>query len=242
MTTCQRAAARTSGFSARICARRDAHFLSPFDGDAVIEGQASVGVEIHDQLGRSPDIVVLLLLLVLPVGGGGLAAGVTQFLHRAAPATAFRFVEPSGRASLTAALQQGQTVQLPRVKSFVDGAEVAQMGARPFAALNGINPAHVLLAPEDRICVTMPEMLNVGGIVLAPAGAMAVAVLPELAAQIAGQTIVCAKSGGNVGCERLPEVKERAKRFAGPKKYFILRMPQRPGALREFLATPGPRG
>jgi len=169
-------------------------------------------------------------------------AGVTQFLHRAAPATAFRFVEPSGRASLTAALQQGQTVQLPRVKSFVDGAAVAQMGARPFAALNGINPAHVLLAPEDRICVTMPEMLNVGGIVLAPAGAMAVAVLPELAAQIAGQTIVCATSGGNVDFERLPEVKERAKRFAGPKKYFILRMPQRPGALREFLATPGPRG
>ena len=47
-------------------------------------------------------------------------------------------------------------------------------------------------------------------------------------------------SGGNFDFERLPEVKERAQRFAGRKKYFILRMPQRPGALREFLEILGP--
>ena len=39
--------------------------------------------------------------------------------------------------------------------------------------------------------------------------------------------------------ERLPEVKERAQRYSGLKKYFILRMPQRPGALREFLMMLG---
>jgi threonine dehydratase len=38
----------------------------------------------------------------------------------------------------------------------------------------------------------------------------------------------------------LPEVKERAQRFIGVKKYFILRMPQRPGALKEFLSLLGP--
>ncbi|MCB1406071.1 MAG: threonine dehydratase, partial [Rhodobacteraceae bacterium] len=40
--------------------------------------------------------------------------------------------------------------------------------------------------------------------------------------------------------ERLPEVKERAMKFAGQKKYFILRLPQRPGALRDFLEILGP--
>jgi len=106
--------------------------------------------------------------------------------------------------------------------------------------LDSVAPDHVLLAPEDRICVTMLEMLNVEGIVLEPAGALAVDALPDLADQIRGKTVVCITSGGNFDFERLPEVKERAQRYAGLKKYFILRMPQRPGALREFLMMLGP--
>jgi threonine dehydratase len=213
-----------------FCADKGAHFLSPFDDADVIDGQATVGVEIRDQLGRVPDMVVL------PVGGGGLAAGVTQVL----PGAAFRFVEPLGGASLTMALRQGGPVTLPRVNSFVDGAAVARLGDRPFAALAATDPAHVHLAPEDRICVTMLEMLNVEGIVLEPAGALSVDVLPELAGEIAGKTVVCVTSGGNFDFERLPEVKERAQRYQGLKKYFILRMPQRPGALRGFLDMLGP--
>ncbi|MGE4324814.1 MAG: threonine dehydratase, partial [Pseudodonghicola sp.] len=45
---------------------------------------------------------------------------------------------------------------------------------------------------------------------------------------------------GNFDFERLPEVKERAQRYAGVKKYFILRLPQRPGALKDFLEILGP--
>lgn len=216
------------------CAERQAHFLAPFDDPDVIEGQASVAVELMDQLPAPPDLVIL------PVGGGGLAAGVTRYLRAVSPATAFRFVEPLGGASLTAALRDGGPVTLPRVNSFVDGAAVARVGAHTFAALRQVDPAHVLRAPEDRICVTMLMMLNVEGVVLEPAGALAVDVLPQLADDIAGKTVVCVTSGGNFDFERLPEVKERAQRFQGLKKYFILRMPQRPGALREFLLMLGP--
>jgi threonine dehydratase len=216
------------------CAERQAHFLSPFDDPDVIEGQASVGVEILDQLGRAPDLVVL------PVGGGGLAAGVTGYLRDMAPSVQFRFVEPLGGASLMAALRAGGPVKLPRVNSFVDGAAVARLGDQTYARLKWVDSNAVLLAPEDRICVTMLEMLNVEGIVLEPAGALSVDALPELADQIVGKTVVCVTSGGNFDFERLPEVKERAQRHAGLKKYFILRMPQRPGALREFLSMLGP--
>ena len=86
----------------------------------------------------------------------------------------------------------------------------------------------------------MIEMLNVEGIVLEPAGALAVEALKDVADQIAGKTVVCVASGGNFDFERLPEVKERAQRYSGVKKYFILRMPQRPGALRDFLQMLGP--
>lgn len=216
------------------CAAMGAHFLSPFDDVDVIEGQASVAVELLEQLGRPPDLVVM------PVGGGGLASGVTGYLRAVAPATRFRFVEPLGGASLLAALQTGGPVRLPKVNSFVDGAAVARLGEITYRMLDWIDPGDVLLAPEDRICVTMLEMLNHEGIVLEPAGALSVDVLPELADQIRGKTVVCVTSGGNFDFERLPEVKERAQRFAGLKKYFILRMPQRPGALREFLNMLGP--
>jgi len=218
----------------RFCTESGGHFLSPFDDDDVIEGQSSVAIEVIDQLGRAPE------LMVLPVGGGGLSAGVRRTMRAAGAQTAFRLIEPRGGASLTAALAAGTPVTLPRVDSFVDGAAVARIGARPFAALADLDPAHVLLAPEDRICVTMLEMLNVEGIVLEPAGALAVDALPDLAAVIRGKTVVCVTSGGNFDFERLPEVKERAMRFSGTKKYFILRLPQRPGALRDFLELLGP--
>ncbi|NUB45368.1 threonine ammonia-lyase IlvA [Fertoebacter nigrum] len=217
-----------------LCRDRGAHFLSPFDDADVIEGQASVAVEMLDQLGTAPDLVIL------PVGGGGLSSGVTGYLRAMAPATDYRFVEPSGGASLLAAIEAGAPTRLAKVNSFVDGAAVARLGDKTFAMLDWVRPEQVLLAPEDRICVTMLEMLNIEGIVLEPAGALSVDVLPELAGQIAGKTVVCVTSGGNFDFERLPEVKERAQRYSGVKKYFILRMPQRPGALREFLMMLGP--
>jgi len=217
-----------------FCGEVAGHFLAPFDDADVIEGQASVTVEILDQLGHAPDMIVL------PVGGGGLSAGAARYLADAAPDVALRLVEPAGGASLTAALAAGAPVTLPEVDNFVDGASVARIGSRTFAALRDIDPAQVLVAPEDRICATLLEMLNVEGVVLEPAGALAVDALTDLASEIAGKTVVCNTSGGNFDFERLPDVKERAQRFAGLKKYFVLRLPQRPGALRGFLDLLGP--
>ncbi len=217
-----------------FCVQEGATFLPPFDDDDVIEGQASVAVEMLAQMPEPPDLVIL------PVGGGGLSAGMVRYLRAVVPGVDFRFVEPAGGASLAAALAAGEPVTLPTVNSFVDGAAVARMGARTFANLRDTDPAHVLRAPEDRICITMLEMLNVEGIVLEPAGALAVDVLPELADVVAGKRVVCVTSGGNFDFERLPEVKERAMRFGGLKKYLLLRLPQRPGALRDFLDILGP--
>ncbi|MCQ0970885.1 threonine ammonia-lyase IlvA [Paracoccus sp. TK19116] len=227
---------QTLAAAQKFSVREGAAFLSPFDAPDVIEGQATVALEMLDQLGRAPDLVVL------PVGGGGLSAGVARYLAEAAPDTDLALVEPVGGASLTAALAAGEPVTLPRVDSFVDGAAVARIGALPFETLRSIAPEQVLLAPENRICATILEMLNVEGVVLEPAGALTLDALADLAARdaLAGRTVVCVCSGGNFDFERLPEVKERAQRFVGLKKYYILRMPQRPGALRDFLENLGP--
>ena len=213
------------------CQEAGAHFLSPFDDEDVIEGQASVAVEIDTDMPAPPDRIIL------PVGGGGLAAGIRSYFGPSVPITP---VEPKGGASLAAALAAGTPVTLPSVDNFVDGAAVARLGDRTFARLADLDPNDVMSAPEDRICGTILEMLNVEGIVLEPAGALSIDVLGHMREAIRGKTIVCVTSGGNFDFERLPEVKERAQRFQGLKKYFILRLPQRPGALKDFLDNLGP--
>ncbi len=214
-----------------FCAQQQGYFLSPFDDEDVIEGQASVGVEIEAQLGRAPDHIVI------PVGGGGLASGLYSYFRAE---TQFTFVEPAGAPSLQQALHHGAPIDVSPVDSFVDGASVAQIGARTFARLSDVSENSVITIQEDRLCTTMLEMLNVEGIVLEPAGALAIEALSDIAEEIKGKQVVCIASGGNFDFERLPEVKERAQRYSGVKKYFILRLPQRPGALKDFLNILGP--
>jgi len=214
-----------------FCAEAGAHFLSPFDDEDVIEGQASVAIEIEAQLGRLPDHVIL------PVGGGGLSAGTRSYFGNA---VRYTFVEPSGATSLADAVKAGGPVDVSPINTFVDGAAVAKIGDRTFARLRGVAPSDVIDIPEDRICTTIIDMLNVEGVVLEPAGALAIEALADLRDDIRGKTVVCVASGGNFDFERLPEVKERAQRYSGVKKYFILRMPQRPGALKDFLNMLGP--
>ncbi len=214
------------------CAAAGAVFVPPFDSDDVIEGQATVTAEILAQLPEDESVD----MLVLPVGGGGLSAGAVRLLG---DTVELRFVEPAGGPSLRESLRSGVLVTLPEVDSFVDGAAVARIGERNFKVLSHVPPEHVLIAPEDRICATMIEMLNIEGVVLEPAGALAIDGLRDIE-DIAGKTVVAVVSGGNFDFERLPDVKERSLRWAGLKKYYILRMPQRPGALKDFLNILGP--
>ena len=220
--------------SQAYCKDVGGHFLSPFDDPDVIEGQATVTYEMLEQLGRAPDV------FVVPVGGGGLSSSARLLLSARAPETEIFYVEPTGGKSLAAAVQAGAPVALAQVDTFVDGAAVAQIGVNTFAALKGIDADHVLDIPEDRICTTILDMLNTEGIVLEPAGALALDALKDIKDKIKGKIVVCVSSGGNFDFERLPEVKERAQRYAGVKKYFILRLPQRPGALKDFLGLLGP--
>lgn len=214
-----------------FCTKEGAHFLSPFDDIDVIEGQATVGYEIEQSLKKVPDV------LVFPVGGGGLGAGLISYFGNRCILHA---VEPKGGACLALAMEKGRPTALNHVDTFADGAAVGKIGALTFERLKSIDPANLHQVDENRLCATLIEMLNIEGIVLEPAGALAVDALRDIAPQIAGKTVVCITSGGNFDFERLPDVKERAQKFKGLKKYFVLRMPQRPGALKEFLGLLGP--
>ncbi|MCF4097639.1 threonine ammonia-lyase IlvA [Maritalea mediterranea] len=220
----------------QFCADQGAHLVPPFDHEHIVEGQATIGLEIMAQLAdEAPDIVVL------PVGGGGLSAGLLQLFKDIAPKTEFVFVEPEGAPSLKRSLETQTRVKLHKIDNFVDGAAVAQIGALNFDMLKDVPADQVHLVPENRLCATISSLLNIEGLVLEPAGALSIDVLEDLPAEhIANKKIVCIVSGGNFDFERLPEVKEKAMSYRGLKKYFILRLPQRPGALKDFLNMLGP--
>ncbi|WP_275791095.1 threonine ammonia-lyase [Pararhizobium gei] len=210
--------------------------VPPFDHLDIIEGQATVAAEMQAQLpaGIIPDLVIL------PVGGGGLSAGMTGYLKSVVAPQSFRFCEPEGAPSLKRSLETGAVITLEQVDNFVDGAAVGRIGDLNFAALKGFSTDQVLLLAENAICVTITEMLNVEGVVLEPAGALSITALEAIGREgLEGKTVVAVVSGGNFDFERLPDVKERAMRHACLKKYFILRMAQRPGALKDFLGLLG---
>ena len=202
-------------------------FIPPFDNAKIIEGQGTVGVEIFEDL-PATDVVIM------PIGGGGLASGVGSYLKHIKPAVKLIGVEPEGAPSMNQALKNGSPVTLDYIDRFVDGAAVKRVGNLTFEYCSELLD-QMLLIPEGKICTTILKLYNEDAIVVEPAGALAVAALDQLKDTIAGKTVVCIVSGGNNDIERMQEIKEKSLLFEGLKHYFIVRFPQRPGALKAFV-------
>ncbi|WP_299203033.1 threonine ammonia-lyase IlvA [uncultured Amphritea sp.] len=214
-----------------FCTAEQATFVHPFDDPKVIEGQASVGVEILNQLASSGCQVDMLLM---PVGGGGLASGLSAYFKARSPLTRLIGVEPEGAASMSRSLAAGSNETLTQIDNFVDGAAVKRVGERTFEICKQ-NLETVVTVPEGKVCSTMMQLYNQEAIVVEPAGALSIAALDNFRDEIRGKTVVCIVSGGNNDILRTEEIKERAMLFEGLKHYFIVNFPQRAGALREFL-------
>lgn len=202
-------------------------FIPPFDNPKIIEGQGTVGLEVFEEL---PEVDYV----VMPIGGGGLASGVSSYLRNIAPAVQLIGVEPEGAPSMKQALENGGPVTLEHVDRFVDGASVKRVGALNFRYCQELLN-QMLLVPEGKICTTILKLYNEDAIVVEPAGALSVAALDQIADQIKNKKVVCIISGGNNDIERMQEIKEKSLLYEGLKHYFIVRFPQRPGALKLFV-------
>jgi len=202
-------------------------FIPPFDDHRIIEGQATVAMEILEDL-QSIDYVFL------PIGGGGLASGVGSYFKTYSPNTKIIGLEPEGAPSMLAALKAGHPVTLESIDRFVDGAAVKRIGELTFSICKEVlDDMH--LVPEGKICSTILKLYNEDAIVVEPAGAMSIAALDDYSEDIEGKSVVCIVSGSNNDIDRMPEIKERSLQYEGLKHYFLIRFAQRPGALREFV-------
>lgn len=203
-------------------------FIHPFDDEKVIEGQATIALEILEQAEKPIDYIFA------PLGGGGLLSGISVIVKQLSPKTRIIGVEPEGAPSMSNSLKRGKIIELKEIDRFVDGAAVQKVGEKNFKICKEYLDEMVTV-PEGKICQTILDLYNKDAIVIEPAGAMSIAVLDSFAEEIKGKNVVCILSGSNNDITRTAEIKERALLYAGLKHYFIVRFPQRAGALKEFV-------
>ncbi len=215
--------------ASHICTTEGKTFVHPFDDEKIIEGQATVGLEILTQSEQPLDYVFV------PVGGGGLIAGLSSVFHHLSPKTKIIGVEPAGAPAMLTSLSKKENTTLVEIDKFVDGAAVQRVGDRNFAIAQQFVD-RVVTVSEGKICQTILDLYNRDAIVAEPAGAMTLAVLDQFAEEIKGKNIACIVSGSNNDITRTAEIKERALLHQGLKHYFIVKFPQRAGALKEFVA------
>ncbi len=209
------------------CEEKQLTFIHPFNDPAIIEGQGTVGLELLEATANIDYVLV-------PVGGGGLAAGISSVLKTLSPTTRIIGVEPAGAAAMKTSIERGENTTLNTIDKFVDGAAVKRVGDYTFGICKELLD-EVVTVPEGKICSTILQLYNKDAIVAEPAGALTIAALEQLQDRIKGKKIVCVLSGSNNDITRTEEIKERSLLYEGIKHYFIVRFPQRSGALREFL-------
>ncbi|WP_440121359.1 threonine ammonia-lyase IlvA [Tenacibaculum sp. Ill] len=212
-----------------LCDSLQKTFVHPFDDEKIIEGQATVGLEILEQSQQPIDYVFV------PVGGGGLASGLSSVFKLLSPKTKIIGVEPAGAPSMKKSLEENNNIKLDSIDKFVDGAAVQQVGELTYKICQE-NLSDMITVPEGKVCQTILEMYNKEAIVVEPAGALTISALDFYQEELKGKNVVCVISGSNNDITRTAEIKERALLYGKLKHYFIVRFPQRAGALREFVA------
>jgi len=176
----------------------DGVFIHAFDDPAVMAGNATIGLEIVEDL---PEVTAVLV----PWGGGGLSCGIATALHRWSPATRVFAAEVATAAPLHASLAAGAPVTVEHQSSFVDGigskTVMPQMYQR--AVTLGIE---ALVAPVDEVAAALRLVLERNRVLAEGAGATPVACALAAVRDTVfgpGDTVACVVSGGVIGLDTL---------------------------------------
>ena len=166
--------------------------VPPFDHPDIVAGQATVALEIVEQL---PEVETVLV----PVGGGGLISGVVAGLAAVKSRAKVWGVEPAGAPKLKRSLEAGKLVRLEKTDSIADGLITLNVGGIPFAELE----AHrqrlrgVVLVEDDSIRDAVHFLWRTCQLAVEPSGAATTAALLSGAVRPSGVTVLVV-SGGNV--------------------------------------------
>jgi len=203
-------------------------FIHAFDDIKVIEGQGTIGLEILDQVDNHLDY------LIVPIGGGGLISGIITVFKELSPRTKIIGVEADGAPAMSKSIKEGKIIELDSIDNFVDGVSIKKIGKIPFEICKNYLD-EIFLVPEGKICQTILDLYNKDGIVVEPAGAIGISALELNSEMFMNKNVGVLICGGNNDFSRMAEIRERALFYSNLKHYFIVKFPQRAGALKEFV-------
>lgn len=207
--------------------RTGAVLIHPFDHRDIVIGQATVGVEICEQM---PDVGTI----VVPLGGGGLLAGIAAAVKPVRPDVRIIGVQAAEAAAWPQSLAAGSPMAAARMATMADGIAVALPGEVPFAHVTELVD-DVVTVGEDALATALLLMLERAKLLVEPAGAAGVAAVVEGACgQLSGPVCVVA-SGGNIDPLVLSHVTTTGLSAAGRFLTVTATVPDRPGGLISLL-------
>lgn len=219
-----------------LCDQQGLVFIHPFDDEAVIAGQGTIGKEILEQ--SATDIAAIFV----PIGGGGLIAGIASYVKAVAPEVRIIGVEPDDSDAMRQALLAGHPVTLDHVGIFADGVAVKRVGDLTFAICRDFVD-EVMTVSTDQISAGIRDIFEETRSIVEPAGGLAIAGIKLYARQhdLSGKTIVAINCGANVNFDRLRHIVERASFGEQTEMLLAVEIPEKPGSFRRFCKTLGKR-
>ena len=185
------------------CIRNRKTFIHPFDDIKVIEGQATLFLEVIEQIKNPIDYIFI------PIGGGGLISGAINIFKQLSPKTKIIGIEPAGAPSMKESIIKNKIIKLHKIDNFVDGAAVHKIGIIPFEFCKDYLD-DLLVIDEGEICQSILDLKSIEKINAEPAGAMSSAALRLYKEKIVKKNVVCIICGGNNDDSRMKEIYKRA--------------------------------
>ena len=193
-----------------FCKKNAKIFIHPFDDLKVIEGQATLFLEIIDQANFDIDYIFI------PIGGGGLISGAINVFKQLSPKTKIIGIEPLGAPAMKTSINNNKNTTLKSIDGFVDGAAVKRVGEISFNFCKKYLD-DLILIDEGEICQSILDLEKYHSIVAEPAGAMSNAALNIYSSKIINKNVVCIICGGNNDNSRMPEIQKRASNWKNSK-------------------------
>ena len=183
----------TAEVAARALAEREGlSWVSPFDDPWIIAGQGTIGLEILDDL---PQVETVLA----PMSGGGLMGGIALAVKSASHRIHTVGVAMDRGPVMVASLAAGKPVQLPEEATLADSL-VGGIGLDNHYSFDLVRRVvdETVLVSEAEIAHAMVYALKHEKMVVEGGGAVALAALLAKKLDVAGKTVACVVSGGNV--------------------------------------------
>lgn len=200
-------------------------FVHPFDDEAVIAGQGTIGLEIKNEIDDVDAVIV-------PIGGGGLISGVAFALKTICPSIKVYGVQAAGAPSMYNSVKSGHIECLDSVSTIADGIAVKQPGEHTFEIISKYVD-DIALVTEDEISSAILSLIEKQKMIAEGAGATAVAAAMFDKFPIKGKKVVSLVSGGNIDVTSLSRVIQRGLIKSGRRTSLLIELIDKPGQLKD---------